>query len=113
LLKLDGHEVHAARDGEEGLKALLRERPDLAFIDVGLPRLDGYELARRVRQAEDGKAAYLVALTGYGRAEDRTKVFAAGFDEHLVKPAKRGELDSILHRAQQRSSGGQHHRGPG
>jgi two-component system, chemotaxis family, CheB/CheR fusion protein len=102
MLKLESHEVRSAGDGEEGLATILRDRPALAIIDLGLPTLDGYELARRVRRTDDGKAIYLVALTGYGRIEDRKKVFDAGFDEHLVKPLKRGELEQVLDRVQQR-----------
>ena len=102
LLKLDGHEVHVARDGEEGLEAIRRVQPAVAIVDIGLPTLDGYEVARRVRGGDDGRNVYLVALTGYGRAEDRRAVFDAGFDEHLVKPLKRGDLENILKRVQQR-----------
>ncbi len=102
MLKLDGHEVFVARDGEEGLAAIRRDHPTMAIVDIGLPTLDGYDLARRVRSWEDGKAFYLVALTGYGQAEDRRSVFAAGFDEHLVKPLRRGDLDRILDRVRSR-----------
>jgi len=103
MLKLDGHEVRVARDGEEGLAAIHLDHPAVAIVDLGLPRLDGYELARRVRQMENGKMIYLVALTGYGQVEDRKKVVEAGFDEHLIKPLKRGELEQVLHRAQLRT----------
>ena len=96
MLKLDGHEVYAARDGEEGVDVILRERPTVAIVDVGLPTLDGYEVARRVRRSDAGRTIRLVALTGYGQTEDRRKVFDAGFDEHLVKPLKRGELEQVL-----------------
>jgi two-component system CheB/CheR fusion protein len=102
ILKLEGHEVRAARDGEEGLAAIHRDPPTVALVDIGLPNLDGYELARRVRASENGKAVYLVALTGYGRGEDRKKVADAGFDEHLVKPLKRGDLEQVLTRGRQR-----------
>jgi two-component system CheB/CheR fusion protein len=102
MLRLDGHEVCVACDGKEGLAAIRRDRPHVAVVDLGLPTLDGYEVARRVRQWDDGKAIYLVALTGYGQTEDRKKVFEAGFDEHLVKPLKRGELEQVLDRIRQR-----------
>jgi two-component system CheB/CheR fusion protein len=101
LLKLDGHEVQVASDGEEGLSAIQRERPAVAIVDIGLPTLNGYEVARRVRRLDEGKGIYLVALTGYGQAEDRQAVFDAGFDEHLVKPLKRGDLERALERARQ------------
>ncbi|HVS37023.1 MAG TPA: response regulator [Gemmataceae bacterium] len=102
MLRLRGHAVRTARDGEEGLAAILADRPAVAVVDVGLPALDGCEVARRVRQAQDGKAVYLVALTGYGQTEDRKRVFDAGFDEHLVKPLKRGELEQVLDRVRRR-----------
>lgn len=95
ILKMDGHDVHMASDGVEGVTKLLRERPPIAIVDIGLPNLDGYEVARRVR-AELGQTIFLVALTGYGRPEDRQAVSAAGFDLHLVKPLKRGDLDQAL-----------------
>ncbi|MBL8800170.1 MAG: PAS domain-containing protein, partial [Planctomycetia bacterium] len=99
MLRMDGHEVHAARDGREGLAAILRERPQLALVDIGLPILDGYELARQVR-VRLGSQLYLAALTGYGRPEDRRAVFEAGYDEHLVKPLKAGDLEQALQHAQ-------------
>jgi two-component system CheB/CheR fusion protein len=105
-LKLEGHAVHVARDGEEGVAAIRRYHPAIAIVDIGLPTLDGYELARQVRKS--GADTYLVALTGYGRQDDRRKVLEAGFDEHLVKPLKRGELEQVLEKVQTRSqeSGG-------
>ena len=95
LLTLDGHEVHEAADGPAGLAAALHLRPDIAFVDVGLPGLDGYEIARRVR-AETGSRIRLVALTGYGQPEDRRLSLEAGFDAHIVKPvAPDAVLDAI------------------
>jgi two-component system CheB/CheR fusion protein len=94
-LKLDGRDVATARDGKEGLETILSRRPAIAIIDIGLPGLDGYQLAREVR-SRLGRQIYLVALTGYGRPEDRLAVVEAGFDEHLVKPLKRGDLERIL-----------------
>jgi two-component system CheB/CheR fusion protein len=102
MLKLDGHEVRVARDGEEGLEAFRQDPPSVALIDLGLPTLDGYELARAVRELPARQGAYLVALTGYGQPEDRKKVTEAGFDEHLVKPLRRGELEKLLERVQRR-----------
>ena len=95
LLMLDGHEVHEAADGPAGLAAAVRLRPDIAFVDVGLPGLDGYEIARRVR-AETGAVIRLIALTGYGQPEDRRLSLEAGFDAHIVKPvAPDAVLDAI------------------
>jgi two-component system CheB/CheR fusion protein len=95
LLALDGHEVLTADDGKDGMDLILRERPDLALVDVGLPRVDGYEVARRTKAA-CGNATRVVALTGYGRQEDRLKAIEAGFDEHFVKPVEVEALSRLL-----------------
>jgi signal transduction histidine kinase len=99
LLEIMGHEVHEAVDGESGIGAALRLRPDFVVVDIGLPRLDGYEVARRLRTALPGVG--LVALSGYGREEDKQRAREAGFDAHLLKPAGserlQAELDA-LHR---------------
>jgi two-component system CheB/CheR fusion protein len=95
LLLLDGHEVLMAEDGKSGLDLIVRERPDLALIDVGLPRLDGYEVARQTK-ATVGPNTRVVALTGYGRQEDRMKAIQAGFDEHFVKPVEVEALSRLL-----------------
>ncbi len=96
LLQLSGYEVATAADGHEGLKAIKSERPDIALIDIGLPGLDGYDLARRVKSEMPDARPRLVALTGYGRAEDRQAVQDAGFDAHLVKPVQPDELTQVL-----------------
>ncbi len=96
ILKLDGFQVEVAEDGQQGLDAILAQRPDVALIDIGLPRLDGYEVARRVRQELDASEVQLVALTGYGQARDREAVFQAGFDEHVVKPVNPQKLARLL-----------------
>jgi two-component system CheB/CheR fusion protein len=96
LLALEGHDVQAAADGSQGLATLTRERFDVALIDIGLPGLDGYEVARRARAACGERCPRLVALTGYGRPSDRAAVKAAGFDEHLVKPCDPEDLLRML-----------------
>ncbi len=96
LLTLDGFQVEVAEDGQQGLDAILSKRPDAALIDIGLPKLNGYEVARRVRKQLDKSEIYLVALTGYGQAKDREAVFQAGFDEHLVKPVDLELLERVL-----------------
>ncbi len=96
LLRTDGCYVTVAGDGKQGLEAIRREKFDLALVDIGLPGIDGYEVARQVRAGPGGGAIYLVALTGYGRPEDRLAVLQAGFDEHLVKPVKLSELERVL-----------------
>jgi signal transduction histidine kinase len=98
-LTRDGHTVHEASDGPSGLEAAVALQPDVAFVDVGLPGLDGYELARRLRTDDRANDIYLVALTGYGQPEDRRRAEAAGFDEHLVKPIDPQRLAPVLARA--------------
>jgi two-component system, sensor histidine kinase len=95
LLRCWGHQVEVAEDGLGGVRQALRFRPDVAIVDIGLPLLDGYQVARQVRAAlQDGVC--LVALTGYGSPEDRALAFEAGFDHHLVKPADPEELQRVL-----------------
>lgn len=102
-----GHDVVCAEDGEKGLQAILEHRPDIALVDIGLPKLDGFEVARRVREAASDHHPRLVALTGYGRAEDRERIFDAGFDEHLVKPVSAADLDTALAAASSEQGSGQ------
>jgi CheY-like chemotaxis protein len=91
VLRLMGHEVEVAGDGKQGLAKALGWRPEVALLDIGLPGMDGYEVARRTRAAL-GRGVRLIALTGYGSEEDRRRAFAAGFDFHLTKPADPEEL---------------------
>jgi PAS domain S-box-containing protein len=98
ILEMWGHKVTVARDGREGLQTALRERHQLALIDVGLPEMNGYDLARSIRN-KVGRSMFLVALTGYGQPEDRKRAFEAGFDAHLVKPADLEELGRIIETA--------------
>lgn len=96
LLELYGHQVLAARDnGLDGFAAVVELRPDFAILDVGLPQMNGFELARKVREAL-GNSLRLIALTGYGRGDDHRLVMEAGFDHHLVKPVRIEQLDRIL-----------------
>ena len=96
LLCLAGHAVRDARDGQLGLAMALDRPPDAAIIDVGLPGLDGFELARRLRADPRGRSMTLIALTGYGQDETRARALAAGFDAFLVKPLAADELERIL-----------------
>jgi signal transduction histidine kinase/DNA-binding response OmpR family regulator len=96
LLEELGHEVEEAADGLAGAAKVLEVRPDVALVDVGLPGIDGYELARRVRAAQEGGSLYLVALTGYGGSEVRAKALEAGFNLHLVKPLNVNDLPQVL-----------------
>jgi signal transduction histidine kinase/CheY-like chemotaxis protein len=95
LLTGEGHEVAAVADGGEALRSLGAFRPQIAFIDVGLPGMNGYELARAMRLAQP-EGLVLVALTGYGAEGDRRAAFAAGFDLHLTKPVPFSELQEAL-----------------
>jgi signal transduction histidine kinase/ActR/RegA family two-component response regulator len=94
-MTLEGHDVLEAANGIEGVKMLIDERPEVAFIDIGLPGMDGYEVARMARQQAD-LATRLVALTGYGQAADRQRSFQAGFDDFVVKPVDPTRLTQIL-----------------
>lgn len=95
LLALDGHDVRAAPDGVRGYAAIAEDRPDVALVDLDLPGMSGYEIARKVRR-ELGDSVRLVALTGFGRLPDREAVSTAGFNEHLVKPVDPDDLARVL-----------------
>jgi len=101
LLKLRlrrlGHHVDSAVDGPSGLAKVLKERPDVALIDIGLPGIDGYEIAHKLRQAL-GQSITLVALSGFGQPEDKRKAIESGFDQHLTKPVEFGDLEAVLNR---------------
>jgi len=99
FLRLLGHSVELAATGPEGAEKLLALRPDVALVDVGLPGMDGYEVARAVRARPEGRTLFLVALTGYGGPEAEATARRAGFDLHLVKPVDAARLPEILNRA--------------
>jgi CheY-like chemotaxis protein len=86
LLRLLGNEVRVAHDGNDALALLQEFTPDVALLDIGLPDIDGYALARCLRGREDLGGMRLIALTGWGQAEDRERAAEAGFDDHWVKP---------------------------
>jgi CheY-like chemotaxis protein len=96
VLQADGHEVHEADDSHAALAAFQAAIPDVAVIDIGLPGMDGYDLARRIRSEPAWRDVTLIALTGYGFPEDRARSRAAGFDRHLVKPAAPEDLRQEL-----------------
>jgi CheY-like chemotaxis protein len=102
LLQLAGHHVETCEDGPSALAALPTLALDVALIDVGLPGMDGYSLARTVRQTAALRDLYLVALTGYGQAEDRQKARDAGFDVHMTKPVDPQALETLLARVPSR-----------
>jgi CheY-like chemotaxis protein len=95
LLELEGHAVEAVGEGQEALELARAKDPDIALVDIGLPGIDGYEVARRVR-ARDARRPVLIALTGYGQPEDRRRATEAGFDDMLVKPVDPGALADML-----------------
>lgn len=96
ILNLEGHAVETAYTAQEALERAPAFRPDVVLLDVGLPEMDGYEVARRLRQQPTLKDIRLVALTGYGQAEDKAKARDAGFDDHLTKPADLRALQKTL-----------------
>ncbi|RIL04540.1 MAG: hypothetical protein DCC71_13660 [Proteobacteria bacterium] len=95
-LRLRGHETAVARDGPSALECVERFSPQVAFVDVGLPGMDGFEVARRLRAHPSCAGALLVALTGYGRSEDKRRASEAGFDTHLTKPAPLAAIAQLL-----------------
>jgi CheY-like chemotaxis protein len=103
LLRLHGHETSEAATGDKAIALAAELVPDVALIDIGLPDIEGYEVARELRR-ELGQSVCLVALTGYGQPEDRDRSQAAGFDEHLVKPVDPGQLAETLGRLAARGS---------
>jgi signal transduction histidine kinase/ActR/RegA family two-component response regulator len=96
MLRLAGHEVRIAYDGQQALDMAEVFRPALALIDIGMPRLNGYETARRLRAKPYGEAMLLIALTGWGQPDDRNRSLAAGFDHHVVKPVDPSMLERLL-----------------
>jgi CheY-like chemotaxis protein len=96
LLSLWGHEVHAAHDGAAALEAAQAWQPEVVLLDLGLPGMDGYEVARRLRAAPGSARPLLVALTGHAQEEDRRRSQDAGIDRHLVKPVEPETLEVLL-----------------
>jgi CheY-like chemotaxis protein len=96
LLGLMGNEVHIAYDGEQALEMAAALEPRVVLMDIGLPKLNGYEAARRMRALPGLRDALIVALTGWGQGEDRRRSREAGFDHHLVKPVALDDLQNVL-----------------
>jgi len=96
FLRSLGHEVELAATGPEGAEKLVTVRPDVALVDIGLPGMDGYEVARAVRERPEGRSLFLVALTGYGGADVEDTARRAGFDVHLVKPVEMSRLMALI-----------------
>lgn len=106
LLNLMGHETCTGSDGVEALEVAARFRPDVALLDIGMPRLNGYETARKMRQTDYGRSLLLVALSGWGQEADRQKSSEAGFDVHLVKPVDVAEIQKLLARRRSTDTAG-------
>jgi PAS domain S-box-containing protein len=96
LLRLAGHDVRTAHGGRLALKLASEFKPEFAFLDIGMPDLDGYEVARRLRLTDGGRNVRLIALTGLGQEEDKRRAHDAGFDHHLTKPVDPQRLDALL-----------------
>jgi CheY-like chemotaxis protein len=96
VLEMLGHHVLLAADGPEALRLAWEEQPEAYVVDIGLPGMDGYEVARKLRQTPAGEQALLIALSGYGSPQDRERARQAGFDAHLTKPANIEELQGLL-----------------
>ena len=96
LLELRCHRVRVAHDGPEALDAVRAEVPTVALVDIGLPGMDGYELVRRLRQQPSLERTTLIALSGYGRDEDKMRALAAGFHFHITKPVDAERLEALV-----------------
>jgi CheY-like chemotaxis protein len=98
LLQAWGHRTFTAHDGASGLALVMSQTPDAVLMDLGMPRIDGFELARRIRELPGGQAVKLIAMSGWGQPADRERALAAGIDEHLVKPVDPVRLREVLDR---------------
>jgi CheY-like chemotaxis protein len=96
LMRAMGHQVHITHDGAEALAAAGWFAPDFAFLDIGLPKLNGYDLARHLRALPATKHSILIAVTGWGQEKDRQLAHEAGFDYHMVKPVKLEHVQALL-----------------
>jgi CheY-like chemotaxis protein len=103
MLQIFGHEVRTGRDGQEAVEAAAAFGPDVILLDIGMPRLNGYDACRRIREQSSGRAPLIIALTGWGQEEDRRRTQEAGFDGHLVKPVEPAALEGLLAKLKFRS----------
>ena len=100
FLELSGHTVQTAYDGEEALEAAENFRPEVVLLDLGMPKLNGYEVCRRIREREWGEHPLIVAQTGWGQDDDKARTREAGFDGHLVKPVDPANVIQLVAKAQ-------------
>src|SRR5690606_17534168 len=96
FLQIGGHEVKTAYDGEAAVAAAEAFRPEVVLLDIGMPKLNGYEACRRIRESDWGRDMVLIAQTGWGQEEDKRRTLEAGFDQHLVKPVDPVALMKIV-----------------
>jgi CheY-like chemotaxis protein len=96
LLELDNHEVETAANGREGVAKFDAFSPSVVLVDIGIPEMNGYEVAQAIRSRKNGTRVSLIAVTGYGQPDDRRRAIAAGFDEHLTKPVGYEELRKLV-----------------
>lgn len=96
MLSIMGHETRTAHDGEAAVSTAETFRPQVVLLDIGLPKLNGYEVAQRIRQQEWGNSMYLIAVTGWGQDEDRHRSEEVGLDLHMVKPVEAAALERVL-----------------
>jgi CheY-like chemotaxis protein len=96
ILRLEGHDVELAHDGLSALQAYVKLRPDVALLDIGMPKTNGYDVARQIRAAPDGQEVLLIAITGWAQDSDKARSRAAGFDHHLTKPIEPETLIGLL-----------------
>jgi two-component system CheB/CheR fusion protein len=98
LLEMMGHEVKMANDGQEAIEVATRERPRVVLLDIGMPGMNGYDVARALRERPETQGVVLVAMTGWGQEEDMKRTKEAGFNHHLVKPVEPSVLSKLLER---------------
>ena len=96
LLRLKANDIRTAYDGLQAVETAEKFRPEIVLLDIGLPKLNGYEVARRIRQQRSGQDVILIALTGWGQDEDRRRSQEAGFNFHVVKPVDLATLEQLL-----------------
>ena len=96
MLKILGNDTRTSYDGEDAVKAAIEFQPNVILLDIGLPKLNGYEVCRRIREQKNGHKILIIAQTGWGQDEDRQRTQDAGFDHHLVKPVDIAVLSKIL-----------------
>jgi CheY-like chemotaxis protein len=98
ILRLEGHEVELAHDGHAALDSYNARRPDVALLDIGMPKSNGYDVARTIRSSPEGAGVLLIAITGWAQDADKAESRAAGFDHHLTKPIEPEKLIALLER---------------